>query len=230
MGTRVGFGSILALTALAACGLVCIPPDPGLPTATPTPTSDPSDPTPTPVSVPTTTGDEICDNAADDDGDTRVDCADPDCAPDPACGGGGPTPTAPPPPPTPTPTDGPSPTPAPNQPPIADAGPDQTIDDTDGNGRAGVRLDGFGSSDADGSIIAYEWVEGDEELASDEQITLVIQVNGKLRDKVTVPVSITEAEAKQLAVERQRVKSYLEGQDIVKIIYVPGRLVNFVVK
>ena len=62
------------------------------------------------------------------------------------------------------------------------------------------------------------------------EITLVVQINGKLRDRVVVPVSITEDEAKQLAVERQRVKAYLEGVEVIKIIYVPGRLVNFVVK
>jgi len=57
----------------------------------------------------------------------------------------------------------------------------------------------------------------------------VVQVNGKLRDRIIVPASITEAEARQLAVERQRVKAYLEGKKVLKTIYVPGRLINFVV-
>jgi len=59
---------------------------------------------------------------------------------------------------------------------------------------------------------------------------LVIQVNGKLRDRIVVPASITEAEARQLALERQRVKAYLEGKKIINTIYVPRRLVNLVVQ
>ena len=80
------------------------------------------------------------------------------------------------------------------------------------------------------SIHNQSWPEWDETLAKDEEITLVVQVNGKLRDRITVPASITEAEARQLAAERERVKTYLAGRRVLKAIYVPGRLVNFVVK
>jgi leucyl-tRNA synthetase len=80
------------------------------------------------------------------------------------------------------------------------------------------------------SIHNQSWPQWDEELAKDEEITLVIQVNGKLRDRITVPVSITETEARGIALERQRVKAYLEGKKIVNIIYVPRRLVNVVVR
>ena len=58
----------------------------------------------------------------------------------------------------------------------------------------------------------------------------MVQVNGKLRDRITVPVSIAETEAKQLALESQRVKAHLEGKEIIKMIYVPGRLLNMVVR
>ena len=58
----------------------------------------------------------------------------------------------------------------------------------------------------------------------------MVQVNGKVRDRVTVPVSISEDEAKKLAVQQEKVKPYLEGKQIVNIIYVPGKLVNIVVK
>jgi leucyl-tRNA synthetase len=70
----------------------------------------------------------------------------------------------------------------------------------------------------------------DEELAAEEEFTLVIQVNGKLRDKVTVPVSITEEQAHQLALSRERVQAQLNDREIKKLIYVPGRLVNVVLK
>jgi len=82
----------------------------------------------------------------------------------------------------------------------------------------------------DYSIHNRNWPQWDEGLAEDEEITLVIQVNGKLRDRVTVSASITETEAEQLARDRQRVKAYLEGKEIVNTIYVPGRLINFVVR
>ena len=82
----------------------------------------------------------------------------------------------------------------------------------------------------DYSIHNQGWPQWDEELARDEEITLVIQVNGKLRARLAVPVSITEAEARKLALESQRVKAYLEGKKLLKTIYVPGRLVNLVVR
>jgi leucyl-tRNA synthetase len=80
------------------------------------------------------------------------------------------------------------------------------------------------------SIHNQPWPQWNEELARDEEATLVVQVNGKLRDRITVPLSITEAEAKSLAMASQRVKAYLEGRELLKTIYVPGRLVNLVVR
>jgi len=80
------------------------------------------------------------------------------------------------------------------------------------------------------SIHNQSWPGWDEALAKDEEITLVIQVNSKLRDRITVPASITEAEARQLATESTRVQPYLEGKKTDRIIYVPGKLVNLVVK
>ncbi len=82
----------------------------------------------------------------------------------------------------------------------------------------------------DYSIHNQSWPQWDKELAKDEEITLVVQVNGKLRDRVAVSAAITEDEALKLARERQRVKAYVEGKEIVNTIYVPGRLVNFVVR
>ncbi len=80
------------------------------------------------------------------------------------------------------------------------------------------------------SIHNQRWPSWDEALAKDEEITLVVQVNGKLRDRITVLVSITEDEARKLVLERPRVKAYTEGKEIAKIIYVPGRLINLVVR
>ena len=81
----------------------------------------------------------------------------------------------------------------------------------------------------DYSIHNQSWPQWDKALAKEEEIILVIQVNGKLRDRILVPASTTEIEAKQIATESTRLKPYLEGKQY-KTIYVPGRLVNFVVK
>ncbi|MGD9394624.1 MAG: leucine--tRNA ligase [Dehalococcoidia bacterium] len=80
------------------------------------------------------------------------------------------------------------------------------------------------------SIHNQSWPKWDEALAKEEEITLVVQVNGKLRDRIAVPVSISEDEAKEKALESPRVKAHTEGKKILKTIYVPGRLVNIVVK
>jgi leucyl-tRNA synthetase len=74
------------------------------------------------------------------------------------------------------------------------------------------------------------WPKFDEELAKEEEITLAIQVNGKLRDKLLVSASITENEAKELVLGRERVKAYIEGKRIDNIIYIPKRIVNIVVR
>jgi leucyl-tRNA synthetase len=78
------------------------------------------------------------------------------------------------------------------------------------------------------SIHNQAWPKWDEELVKEEEVTLVIQVNGKVRDKITVPVSITEAEATELALGREKIKAYVKDNNVTKIIYVPQRLVNIV--
>jgi leucyl-tRNA synthetase len=78
------------------------------------------------------------------------------------------------------------------------------------------------------SIHNQAWPEYDGELAQEEEITLVIQVNGKLRDKMLVPASISEAEAKELALGRKRVQAYIDGKKLSNVIYVPKRVVNIV--
>jgi len=78
------------------------------------------------------------------------------------------------------------------------------------------------------SIHNQSFPQWDAELAAEEEFTLVIQVNGKLRDRVTVPVTITEDEARELALSRERIQDYLNDRKIVRVIYVPRRLVNVV--
>jgi len=80
------------------------------------------------------------------------------------------------------------------------------------------------------SIHSQNWPIWNEGLAKDADITLVIQVNGRLRDKITVSSSITEDEAQRISLERERVKAYIAGRTIAKIIYVPAKLVNIVIR
>ena len=79
------------------------------------------------------------------------------------------------------------------------------------------------------SIHTEKWPEVDVEATQEEQITLIVQVNGKLRDRIMMPVDISEEMAKSAALESENVQSYLGGRQPKKIIYVPGRLVNIVV-
>jgi leucyl-tRNA synthetase len=79
------------------------------------------------------------------------------------------------------------------------------------------------------SVHQQAWPEYDDALAAAESFTLVVQVNGKVRDKFDVPVDIPEDEAKQMALSSERVKPYLEGVSVDRVLFVPRRLVNIVV-
>ncbi|MFC2042533.1 leucine--tRNA ligase [Chloroflexota bacterium] len=79
------------------------------------------------------------------------------------------------------------------------------------------------------SVHTQSWPEIDEAAAAVEHITLVLQVNGRIRDRILVPVDIGEDEAKAIALKSPAVQNYVEGKDVRKIIVVAGRLVNIVV-
>jgi leucyl-tRNA synthetase len=80
------------------------------------------------------------------------------------------------------------------------------------------------------SVHEQSWPAWDEELAREETRTLVIQVNGRVRDKVEVPASISEEEVRALVLSRPKVASQLNGKTVEKFVYVPGRLANVVLK
>jgi leucyl-tRNA synthetase len=80
------------------------------------------------------------------------------------------------------------------------------------------------------SVHQQPWPELDETATEEETLTIVVQVNGKLRDRITVPADIGEEEAKALALNSEGAQRNLNGKMPTKIIYVPGRLVNLVVK
>ena len=79
--------------------------------------------------------------------------------------------------------------------------------------------------------LAYEtWPTHDEALLVEDTITVPVQVNGKIRAKLEVPADIDKDTALDLAKNDDKVKAHIEGKTIVKEIFVPGRMVNLVVK
>ncbi len=79
------------------------------------------------------------------------------------------------------------------------------------------------------SVHQQAWPAFDPDLAAEEVITLVVQVNGKVRARLEAPADVTEEAAKAAALADENVQRHLEGREIRKMIYVPGRLVNIVV-
>jgi leucyl-tRNA synthetase len=82
---------------------------------------------------------------------------------------------------------------------------------------------------AEGSIHHREWPTYDESKLVQDTITIVVQVNGKVRDQLEVSSTITKEEAEAAALASEKVQGWLDGKDLKKIIYVPGKLVSIVV-
>jgi|FLYL01.1.fsa_nt_gi leucyl-tRNA synthetase len=78
------------------------------------------------------------------------------------------------------------------------------------------------------SVHQQAWPAWDPALAREDQITLVVQVDGKLRDRITVPADIDEAGAREAALASEAVQRRLAGKTPRRVIYVPGKLVNIV--
>jgi leucyl-tRNA synthetase len=82
----------------------------------------------------------------------------------------------------------------------------------------------------EGNVHRAEWPTYNEEALKKDEITIVIQVNGKVRDKINVAADADEDEVKEKAMQAENIKSYLEDGNLVKTIYIPKKLVNLVVK
>jgi leucyl-tRNA synthetase len=81
-----------------------------------------------------------------------------------------------------------------------------------------------------GSLLKAPWPKYDPALAKEEELEIPVQVNGKLRSRITVPADSTEEFVVARALADEKVRSAIAGKQIVKKIYVPGKLVNIVVK
>ena len=80
------------------------------------------------------------------------------------------------------------------------------------------------------SIHIQPWPKWDEKLTYEEKFTLVIQVNGKLRDRVEVPVGISDEEMKKIALKSPNAQKFIKDREILKFITVPNKLINIVAK
>ena len=82
----------------------------------------------------------------------------------------------------------------------------------------------------DESLAYHPWVEYDEELCVDSTVSIGVQVNGKARGEITIAADADQDAAVSAAQEVERVQKFLDGKNIVKIIYVPGRILNIIAK
>ncbi len=80
----------------------------------------------------------------------------------------------------------------------------------------------------DRDITAQAWPEHDEQFLVEDEIEIILQVNGKLRDKITVALDATDAELEAAALANQKVQNAIAGKTIRKVVVVPKKLVNVV--
>jgi leucyl-tRNA synthetase len=82
----------------------------------------------------------------------------------------------------------------------------------------------------EGSVHDQSWVTYDESALVKDEVEIVVQVNGKIKDKINVPSSFGDEEIKAAALESAKVKEATDGKEVVKVIVVKGKLVNIVVR
>ena len=87
-----------------------------------------------------------------------------------------------------------------------------------------------GLGHGEGLLKSAHWPVADPELARKEELEIPVQVNGKLRSRVIVAPDISEADLRTIALADGKVQSFIDGHEVVKVIVVPQRLVNVVVK
>ncbi len=80
------------------------------------------------------------------------------------------------------------------------------------------------------SIFSQEWPKWDEQKLVRDEVEIVIQLNGKIKEKIMVPSGLDKSQTEEAAMNNAKVADLLEGKTVLKVIAVPGRLVNIVVK
>ncbi|NPV27182.1 MAG: leucine--tRNA ligase [Firmicutes bacterium] len=81
-----------------------------------------------------------------------------------------------------------------------------------------------------GSVHRQSWPTFDPAALVEDEVTVVVQINGRVRDRVQVPAGLEQPEMERLVMKQERVRNFLVGKEIVKVVSVPDKLVNIVVK
>ncbi|MBI2477038.1 class I tRNA ligase family protein, partial [Candidatus Uhrbacteria bacterium] len=87
----------------------------------------------------------------------------------------------------------------------------------------------YASLGGEGMVATRAWPVFDAELARVREVTIGVQVNGKVRGSVTIAPDASESDARRLAEGEPLVSKYLQGKSVIKFVYVPARIINFVV-
>jgi leucyl-tRNA synthetase len=82
----------------------------------------------------------------------------------------------------------------------------------------------------EGSIHKMPWPTFDEAALVKDAVEIVVQINGKIKDKIQVPTALTPKQLEERALENEKIQTLVAGMTVVKVIAVPGKLVNIVVK
>lgn len=82
----------------------------------------------------------------------------------------------------------------------------------------------------EGSVHDQNWPEYDEKALVKDTVEIVVQVNGKIKEKLDIAGGLSREEMEKTAMENEKVKGLIEGKNVVKVIAVPGKLINIVVK
>ena len=82
-----------------------------------------------------------------------------------------------------------------------------------------------------GELLSLQpWPTFDEEKTVDDEIEIVVQINGKIKDKLMIPAGLDKDGTQEAAMNTDKIKGLIEGKNVVKVIAIPGKLVNIVVK
>jgi len=82
----------------------------------------------------------------------------------------------------------------------------------------------------EGSIHKMAWPDYDEAALVKDTVEIVVQINGKIKDKILVPTALSPKELEERALENEKIQTLVAGMTVIKVIAVPGKLVNIVVK
>ena len=84
--------------------------------------------------------------------------------------------------------------------------------------------------EGEGLVYDQQWPEYDESALVKDTVEIVVQINGKVKDKINIPADAGKEDMEKAAMESDKIKELTDGKNIVKVIAVPGKLVNIVAK